>query len=64
MTGKMGEILHAIQVDGRFKIINLMMVRLSKPQAEEFLEVYKGVLPYYEVSALLIKLSFYKTLSF
>ncbi|XP_045603179.1 nucleoside diphosphate kinase homolog 7 isoform X2 [Procambarus clarkii] len=45
-NGNMGDIMKAIKDEG-FEISALQMFRMDKVQAEEFLEVYKGVVPEY-----------------
>lgn len=47
--GNMGSILKAIKDEG-FEVSALQMFRMDKIQAEEFLEVYKGVVSEYPVS--------------
>ena len=41
-----GKIINAILEDG-FEISAIILINLDKPSAEEFLEIYKGVLPEY-----------------
>jgi len=45
-AGNAGKIITAIQDDG-FEISAAQTLHLKRPEAEELLEVYKGVLPYY-----------------
>jgi len=44
--GKLGAILHQVMASG-FAVRGLQMLQLSRPNAVEFLEVYKGVVPEY-----------------
>jgi len=46
MDGKLGQILDQLLGSG-FAVGNLQMMQLSRPNAQEFLEVYKGVVPEY-----------------
>ncbi|KAB7499305.1 Nucleoside diphosphate kinase 7 [Armadillidium nasatum] len=46
-SGKLGNILISIIKNG-FHLSALKMIRLEKSQAEEFLEIYKGVVPEYQ----------------
>lgn len=48
-----GDIMHAI-LDCNFKITGMEMFYLDMVNAAEFLEVYKGVVPDYTVSLVLI----------
>lgn len=45
-SGQAGEVVHAILEEG-FEISAMQMFHLDKPTAEEFLEIYRGVLPEY-----------------
>lgn len=49
LDGSVGAILNYIDENG-FKITAMEMFSLDVPTAEEFLEVYKGVVPEYQVS--------------
>jgi len=44
--GKLGAILHQV-IESGFSLRALSMVQLSRPNAVEFMEVYKGVVPEY-----------------
>jgi nucleoside-diphosphate kinase len=44
--GRSGEVLSAIMKAG-FEVSAMKLVHLTKPEAAEFLDVYKGVLPHY-----------------
>ena len=48
-AGLTGQIMSAIH-DGGFNISSLQMFRLEKANAEEFYEIYKGVVNEYSVS--------------
>lgn len=48
--GKAGQIIDAILNEG-FEISALQMFYLDRPTAEEFYEVYKGVVPEYSAMA-------------
>jgi len=43
-AGFLGRIIDQVLCSG-FRVLNLKMVQLSRPNAQEFLEVYKGVVP-------------------
>lgn len=43
-AGEAGQVVHAILEEG-FEISAMQLFNLDKPTAEEFLEIYKGVLP-------------------
>jgi len=43
-AGMLGRMIDQIMGSG-FRVLNLKMVQLSRPNANEFLEVYKGVVP-------------------
>ena len=45
-AGLAGQVIHAILEEG-FEISAMQMFNLDKPTAEEFLEIYRGVLPEY-----------------
>ena len=45
-NGLAGEVIHAILEEG-FEISAMQMFYLDKPTAEEFLEIYRGVVPEY-----------------
>jgi len=45
-SGYAGQIIDAILEEG-FEISAMQMFNLDKPTAEEFLEIYRGVLPEY-----------------
>lgn len=45
-SGQAGEVIHHILQEG-FEISAMQMFNLDKPTAEEFLEIYRGVLPEY-----------------
>lgn len=51
MTGNAGKIIDRILEEG-FEISALQSFVMDRPNAEEFLEVYKGVVPEYTVSEL------------
>jgi len=43
-AGMLGRIIDQVMASG-FRVLNLKMVQLTRPNAQEFLEVYKGVVP-------------------
>jgi nucleoside-diphosphate kinase len=45
-SGQAGEVINTILSEG-FEISAMQMFNLDKPTAEEFLEIYRGVLPEY-----------------
>jgi nucleoside-diphosphate kinase len=45
-AGQAGEVIHSILEEG-FEISAMQMFNLDKPTAEEFLEIYRGVVPEY-----------------
>lgn len=47
--GHTGQILDSITTDG-FRLSDIGLFHLDRQSAEEFLEVYKGVVPEYNVS--------------
>ena len=49
LLGISGKVMKRIEDEG-FIITGLRMLHFNKKQAEEFLEVYKGVVPEYSVS--------------
>lgn len=56
IDGNVGAILEHISTSGQFYISAIAMFTVSMSNAKEFYEVYKGVLPEYEVRELLNKL--------
>ena len=58
LDGTVGAILNYIDENG-FKITAMEMFNLDVPTAEEFLEVYKGVVPEYQVKFFLHKKNFF-----
>lgn len=47
-VGKLGDIIVSIE-ENIFQVTGMKMFYLSVEQAEEYLEIYKGVLPEYKV---------------
>lgn len=50
LDGNAGPILEKITSSGKFFISAMAMFSVNMPNAEEFYEVYKGVVPEYEVN--------------
>ena len=55
MTGKLGAIIQKITQSGLFEITAIQMFHMEQVNAEEFLEVYKGVVQ--EYSAMVSQLT-------
>ncbi|XP_021188823.2 nucleoside diphosphate kinase 7 [Helicoverpa armigera] len=52
LDGNVGAILEQISTAGKFHISAMAMFSVKLPNAEEFYEVYKGVIPEYEASCI------------
>ena len=50
MSNKLGEILSHIEATGTYEISAMGIFRLDMPTASEFMEVYEGVVPEFELS--------------